>query len=190
MPAAPPPSAAPRSRHPRRRPRHARAGKIRAPHREKILQRELTLTRAQGSALRFAIENRTPADADTAERRSPREGLRQKISALEAGRSTLHRPLASQTTAPGDHRALADTRTRPGAALDSANRLRDENDQLKTATTGLQAKRTKAAAPPPRRSPRQNAPTITASVTSDVTTLSTIAPDAIVSSPFISNAIV
>ena len=97
-----------------------------------------------------------PADSDAAELRTQLESLRQKVSALEAERTTLQQQLAAKASSPGDSKALADAQAQLIAALNGAKMLRDENDQLKTATTELTKAKTelegeltkaKAAAP-------------------------------------------
>lgn len=83
-----------------------------------------------------------PADAVTAELRTQLESLRQKVSALEAERSTLQQQLAAKTPNLAETKALADTQAQLIAALNGAKMLRDENDQLKTATTELSKAKT------------------------------------------------
>ncbi len=96
----------------------------------------LTALAQQRTAPASDARGLAPADA-AAELRTQLESLRQKVSALEAERTTLQQQLAAKTPSLAEAKTLADTQAQLIASLNGAKMLRDENDQLKTATTEL-----------------------------------------------------
>ncbi len=103
---------------------------------KKILQQELALTRAQGDALRMAIENRT-ADGDTSKRLT--EKLNQTTRELGALRADYAKLQLDRTTSPASPAELADLKAKLGAtedklasSLKNYTQLQDEIGRLRT----------------------------------------------------------
>ena len=115
---------------------------------KKMLQQELALTRAQGDALRFAIENRN-ADGDTSKRLT--EKLNDTTRELATLRANYAKLQAERATAPAATPAeMADLKSKLGATEDKlADTLRNYT-QLTQDVTGLRTeveqKRTENAA--------------------------------------------
>lgn len=119
---------------------------------KKILQQELALTRAQGDALRTAIENRT-ADGDTSRRlaekltQTSRElaDLRNSYVQLKAERATAAAAIASDDPSILKAR-LGETEEKLAVAVRTSQALQQEVDQLKTAVARSRAENLTLAA--------------------------------------------
>jgi chromosome segregation ATPase len=117
---------------------------------KKILQQELNLTRAQGDALRMAIENRT-ADGDTSKRLT--EKLNQTTRELATLRADYAKLQLDRATAPTNPAEIADLKSKLGATedklatslknytqlQDEIGRLRTDLDKTRTENTALTA---------------------------------------------------
>ncbi len=103
---------------------------------KKILQQELALTRAQGDALRMAIENRA-ADGDTSKRLADKlTQTTRELATLRADYSKLQLDRAAAPTNPAE---IADLKSKLGttedklaASLKNYTQLRDEIGRLRT----------------------------------------------------------
>ncbi len=117
---------------------------------KKILQQELALTRAQGDALRSAIENRT-ADGDTSKRLT--EKLNQTTRELATLRADYSKLQLERAAAPTNPAEILDLKSKLGATEDKLaaslknytqlqeeiGRLRTDLDQTRTENTALTA---------------------------------------------------
>lgn len=103
---------------------------------KKILQQELALTRAQGDALRMAIENRT-ADGDTSKRLT--EKLSQTTRELAVLRADYAKLQLDRSASPTNPAEVADLRAKLGAtedklaaSLKNYTQLQEEIGRLRT----------------------------------------------------------
>ncbi|MBI5767114.1 MAG: LysM peptidoglycan-binding domain-containing protein [Verrucomicrobia bacterium] len=115
---------------------------------KKLLQQELALTRAQGDALKFAIENRT-ADGDTSKRLTEKlSETSRELATLRASYATLQAerakaPAASPTEVADLKARLGATEEKLAASLKNYTELSQEITGLKTE---LEQKRTENVA--------------------------------------------
>ena len=103
---------------------------------KKILQQELSLTRAQGDALRFAIENRA-ADGDTSRRLTEKlSETSRELASLRGSYAQLQSQRASQASSPGEiadlKSKLAGTEEKLASSLRNSTRLQEEISGLRT----------------------------------------------------------
>lgn len=115
---------------------------------KKMLQQELALTRAQGDALRMAIENRT-ADGDTSKRLT--EKLNQTTRELATLRADYAKLQTERTAAPASPAEIADLKSKLGTTEDKLasslknytqlqaeiSNLRTDLDKTRTENTAL-----------------------------------------------------
>lgn len=119
---------------------------------KKMLQQELALTRAQGDALRLAIENRA-ADGDTSRRLAEKLAetsrelaeLRTSYEELKSGRAAAAASIATDDPALLKTR-LGETEARLAAALQHSTALQQEISQLKDAVARHRAENLTLAA--------------------------------------------